>query len=115
MGRLRSRSLSGTISDWEWIYDHRQNGKGNSWPGRFILRLGLTRFPPTSRGDIRAEVRARLGSRMLEFLSLEPAPWLLAPTGRASQVSQVGSSSGLRPGSRDGGAAGSGSLSAKVG
>ena len=35
--------------------------------------------------------------------------------GRGSQVSQVGSSWGLRPGSRDGGASGSGSLSAKVG
>jgi hypothetical protein len=28
---------------------------------------------------LREEVRARLGSRMLEFLALEPAPWLLAP------------------------------------
>ena len=28
---------------------------------------------------LRAEVRARLGSRMLEFLALEPVPWLLAP------------------------------------
>ena len=73
------RPLSGTILTQECIYDHRQNGKGNSWPGRFILRLGLTRVPPTSRGDIREEVRARLGSRMLEFLALEPAPWLLAP------------------------------------
>ena len=28
---------------------------------------------------LREEVRAGLGSRMLEFLTLEPAPWLLAP------------------------------------
>ena len=28
---------------------------------------------------LREEVRARLGSRMLEFLALEPVPWLLAP------------------------------------
>jgi hypothetical protein len=65
---------------------------------------------------LREEVRARLGSRMREFLALEPAPRLLAPyRGRGSQVSRVGSSWGLRPGSRDGGASGSGSLSAKVG
>jgi hypothetical protein len=42
--------------------------------GRFILGLGLTRVSPTSRGDIRVEVRARLGSPMLDFLALEPAP-----------------------------------------
>ena len=65
---------------------------------------------------LRAEARARLGSRMLEFLALEPAPWLIAPNGgRGGQVSQVGSSWRLRPGSRDVGASGSGSMSAKVG
>ena len=28
---------------------------------------------------LREEVRARLGSRMLEFLAIEPVPWLVAP------------------------------------
>jgi Taurine catabolism dioxygenase TauD, TfdA family len=55
-------------------------------PVRFISMV-CVRAEPDGGGrsrvldidTLREEVRARLGSRMLEFLAREPVPWLLAP------------------------------------
>jgi alpha-ketoglutarate-dependent taurine dioxygenase len=72
-GRYETEKLHTDTADWD--------------PPVRLISMVCVRADPDGGGrsqvldidTLRAEVRARLGSRMLEFLADEPVPWQLAP------------------------------------